>query len=203
MCRSCVAKRSSLRRRSLSSERVVTCIVAKCGHVRVAVIARIGRDARVRRELRLDGRDHRDEPCLLRAVPCACASTVICWVRSTAATPVSPWITPFPVASFARSLSVRWLFRIAPVGPRRSSGVNARQWRNCVASRSSRVMRWTVLAARSGSTGRASDARRPFHQMSRESVQIPKRPFVAVSNHESYADIFLISHLPWEMKWFS
>jgi 1-acyl-sn-glycerol-3-phosphate acyltransferase len=26
-------------------------------------------------------------------------------------------------------------------------------------------------------------------------------PFVAVSNHESYADIFLISHLPWEMKW--
>ena len=39
--------------------------------------------------------------------------------------------------------------------------------------------------------------------MSRESVQIPKRPFVAVSNHESYADIFLISHLPWEMKWFS
>ena len=39
--------------------------------------------------------------------------------------------------------------------------------------------------------------------MSRNSVQIPKRPFVAVSNHESYADIFLISHLPWEMKWFS
>ncbi len=32
---------------------------------------------------------------------------------------------------------------------------------------------------------------------------IPTRPFVAVSNHESYADIFLISHLPWEMKWFT
>jgi 1-acyl-sn-glycerol-3-phosphate acyltransferase len=29
----------------------------------------------------------------------------------------------------------------------------------------------------------------------------PRRPYVAVSNHESYADIFLISHLPWEMKW--
>ncbi|MBA3671089.1 MAG: 1-acyl-sn-glycerol-3-phosphate acyltransferase [Gemmatimonadaceae bacterium] len=29
------------------------------------------------------------------------------------------------------------------------------------------------------------------------------RPFVAVSNHESYADIFLISHFPWEMKWLS
>lgn len=31
----------------------------------------------------------------------------------------------------------------------------------------------------------------------------PRRPYVAVSNHESYADIFLISHLPWEMKWMS
>jgi 1-acyl-sn-glycerol-3-phosphate acyltransferase len=31
----------------------------------------------------------------------------------------------------------------------------------------------------------------------------PRRPYVAISNHESYADIFLISHLPWEMKWLS
>lgn len=31
----------------------------------------------------------------------------------------------------------------------------------------------------------------------------PRRPYVAVSNHESWADIFLISHLPWEMKWIS
>ncbi len=31
----------------------------------------------------------------------------------------------------------------------------------------------------------------------------PRNPYVAVSNHESYADIFLISHLPWEMKWLS
>ena len=31
----------------------------------------------------------------------------------------------------------------------------------------------------------------------------PRLPFVAVSNHESYADIFLISHFPWEMKWLS
>lgn len=29
----------------------------------------------------------------------------------------------------------------------------------------------------------------------------PRHPYVAVSNHISYADIFLISHLPWEMKW--
>jgi 1-acyl-sn-glycerol-3-phosphate acyltransferase len=31
----------------------------------------------------------------------------------------------------------------------------------------------------------------------------PRLPYIAVSNHESYADIFLISHLPWEMKWLS
>jgi 1-acyl-sn-glycerol-3-phosphate acyltransferase len=31
----------------------------------------------------------------------------------------------------------------------------------------------------------------------------PRRPFVAVSNHESFVDILLISHLPWEMKWLS
>ncbi len=28
----------------------------------------------------------------------------------------------------------------------------------------------------------------------------PRRPYVVVSNHESFADILLISHLPWEMK---
>lgn len=32
-------------------------------------------------------------------------------------------------------------------------------------------------------------------------IRDPRHPYVAVSNHESYADIFLISHLPWEMKW--
>ena len=31
----------------------------------------------------------------------------------------------------------------------------------------------------------------------------PRRPFVVVSNHESFSDILLISHLPWEMKWLS
>jgi len=29
----------------------------------------------------------------------------------------------------------------------------------------------------------------------------PRRPYVVVSNHESFVDILLISHLPWEMKW--
>lgn len=32
-------------------------------------------------------------------------------------------------------------------------------------------------------------------------VPDPRRPYVVVSNHESFADILLISHLPWEMKW--
>ena len=31
----------------------------------------------------------------------------------------------------------------------------------------------------------------------------PRNPYVVVANHESYADIFLISHFPWEMKWLS
>lgn len=31
----------------------------------------------------------------------------------------------------------------------------------------------------------------------------PRRPYVVVSNHESYADVFLISMFPWEMKWMS
>jgi 1-acyl-sn-glycerol-3-phosphate acyltransferase len=34
-------------------------------------------------------------------------------------------------------------------------------------------------------------------------ISDPRRPYVVVSNHESYADIFLISFLPWEMKWLS
>jgi 1-acyl-sn-glycerol-3-phosphate acyltransferase len=43
----------------------------------------------------------------------------------------------------------------------------------------------------------------PYWRFTTEGVRIsdPRRPYVAVSNHESYADVFLISHLPWEMKW--
>ena len=36
-----------------------------------------------------------------------------------------------------------------------------------------------------------------------EAPDDPRRPYVVVSNHESYADIFLVSHFPWEMKWLS
>ncbi len=31
----------------------------------------------------------------------------------------------------------------------------------------------------------------------------PRRPYVMVANHQSFVDILLISHLPWEMKWLS
>ena len=31
----------------------------------------------------------------------------------------------------------------------------------------------------------------------------PRHPYVAVSNHESFVDILLLCHLPWEMKWLS
>ena len=30
-----------------------------------------------------------------------------------------------------------------------------------------------------------------------------RRPYVVVANHESFVDMLLISHLPWEMKWLS
>jgi len=45
----------------------------------------------------------------------------------------------------------------------------------------------------------------PFWRFRTSGVRIrdPRRPYVAVSNHESIADILLISHLPWEMKWLS
>jgi 1-acyl-sn-glycerol-3-phosphate acyltransferase len=45
----------------------------------------------------------------------------------------------------------------------------------------------------------------PFWKFSYRGVMPadPRRPYVVVSNHESFADILLISHLPWEMKWLS
>jgi 1-acyl-sn-glycerol-3-phosphate acyltransferase len=45
----------------------------------------------------------------------------------------------------------------------------------------------------------------PFWDFRTSGVVIddPRRPYVAVANHESFADIFLLSHLPWEMKWLS
>jgi 1-acyl-sn-glycerol-3-phosphate acyltransferase len=51
----------------------------------------------------------------------------------------------------------------------------------------------------------AATAINPYWHFKTTGVRIrdPRRPYVAVSNHESYADIFLISHLPWEMKWLS
>ena len=37
--------------------------------------------------------------------------------------------------------------------------------------------------------------------ISGESISDPRRPYVVVCNHQSMADIPLISNLPWEMKW--
>ena len=37
--------------------------------------------------------------------------------------------------------------------------------------------------------------------ISGENIENPRRPYVVVSNHQSYADIPLVSNLPWEMKW--
>ena len=39
-----------------------------------------------------------------------------------------------------------------------------------------------------------------FHASGLE-IDDPRRPYVVVANHESFVDILLISHLPWEMKW--
>jgi 1-acyl-sn-glycerol-3-phosphate acyltransferase len=43
----------------------------------------------------------------------------------------------------------------------------------------------------------------PFWRFRRAGIMPanPRRPYVVVSNHESFVDILLISHLPWEMKW--
>ena len=38
-------------------------------------------------------------------------------------------------------------------------------------------------------------------RISGERITDPRRPYVVVSNHQSFADIPLLSHLPWEMKW--
>lgn len=37
--------------------------------------------------------------------------------------------------------------------------------------------------------------------VSGETILNPRRPYVVVSNHQSHADIPLVSNLPWEMKW--
>ena len=42
-----------------------------------------------------------------------------------------------------------------------------------------------------------------WHFHTRGSLADARRPYVVVANHESYADVFLISCFPWEMKWLS
>jgi len=45
----------------------------------------------------------------------------------------------------------------------------------------------------------------PYWRFRRAGIRVehPRHPYVIVSNHESFADILLISHLPFEMKWLS
>jgi 1-acyl-sn-glycerol-3-phosphate acyltransferase len=38
-------------------------------------------------------------------------------------------------------------------------------------------------------------------QLLGERIENPRNPYVVVSNHQSMADIPIISHVPWEMKW--
>ena len=51
--------------------------------------------------------------------------------------------------------------------------------------------------------GRAGVRLNPWWHFRTTGVRVrdPRRPYVAVSNHESYADIFMLCLLPWEMKW--
>ena len=59
-----------------------------------------------------------------------------------------------------------------------------------------RTFRWIAIVV---------EALNPLWHFRRSGVRVPnpRRPYVVVSNHESFADILLISHLPWEMKWLS
>ena len=40
-----------------------------------------------------------------------------------------------------------------------------------------------------------------IHLSGHEAVENPRKPYVVVSNHQSHADIPILSNLPWEMKW--
>jgi 1-acyl-sn-glycerol-3-phosphate acyltransferase len=40
-----------------------------------------------------------------------------------------------------------------------------------------------------------------IHLSGQEAVTNPRKPYVVVSNHQSHADIPILSNLPWEMKW--
>ena len=53
--------------------------------------------------------------------------------------------------------------------------------------------------------GRAAGIANPWWRFRTSGVRVadPRRPYVAVANHESYADIMLLCYLPWEMKWLS
>ena len=51
--------------------------------------------------------------------------------------------------------------------------------------------------------GKSAALVNPLWRFHTEGLRVtdPRRPYVAVSNHESWTDIFLLCFLPWEMKW--
>ena len=70
-----------------------------------------------------------------------------------------------------------------------------------------RIFDWDPARYRTGlwfrRLGRAMTRANPAWRIriSGEAVQDPRHPYVVVSNHQSLADIPVISNLPWEMKW--
>lgn len=60
--------------------------------------------------------------------------------------------------------------------------------------RTGRIFRWIgAMASRTNPTWHIT--------VEGEGPADPRRPYVVVSNHQSFADIPIISRLPWEMKW--
>ncbi len=80
-------------------------------------------------------------------------------VASTVATAVYPCMTPLLVTIFTLSLSVRLLFRIASLAPRRSSGCRSSHVRSSAASRIRRSRRAVSWALSVGATSRPSSVR--------------------------------------------
>ena len=69
------------------------------------------------------------------------------------------------------------------------------------AVRSRPLRRRAICSGRSGRRGHAQPALAV--PLRRDDAGRSPPPYVVVSNHESFVDILLISHLPWEMKWLS
>ena len=165
-----------------------------------------------------------DRPRLRRTTASRCASRS----RSTRRTPRPPSSsppTPSPAPRRPRRCSPRALCWTDAVRTRSSTTrwpapSSARGAGSCSASSSPCGCRWwpsSRLVTTPFDPGRYAAGwlfRRlaVVHQTAQPAVAFrvdgelppdPRRPYVVVANHESFVDILLISHLPWEMKWLS